>query len=79
MEHGELAVGRGMDVELDVIGTRGEGRLHGGDRVLDLVDNRLADARRGAGVVLNAGEVEVLMHAAMRDKARLAGLRRCKP
>ena len=54
-------------------------RLHGGDGVLDLVDDRFADHRRGATVVGEAGAVEILMHAAMRDEPRFADLRGREP
>ena len=68
VEHRELAVSGGVHVELDHIGPCCEGGLHRRQCVLDLRDDRLANARRRAGVVGQARAVEVLVRAAMCDQ-----------
>jgi len=66
VEHREFAVGRGMHVELDKVGTGREGALHRGQGVLDLCRDRLADAGRGATVAGQSRAIEILVLTAMR-------------
>ena len=70
VEHGEMAVGGRVDVELDDVGAGLERRPHRRQRVLQERVLRRMDARRRAGVVLEALEVVGLRQAAVGEQRR---------
>jgi hypothetical protein len=73
VDDGEAPIGGWVDVELDHIRTGLEGRVHGGDGVLQVGVLRRIDALGRAGVTLEAFGGECLVQAAMGEQRRLAG------
>ena len=70
VQHGEVAVGGRVDVELDDVGAGLERRPHRRQRVLQERVLRRMDARRRAGVVLEALGVVGLRQAAVGEQHR---------
>ena len=68
MHHSESLVRGEVDVEFDDIGAGSEGGFHRGQGVLDEGVRGRVDALGGAGVVLDAGLREGLVHAPMRKQ-----------
>jgi hypothetical protein len=68
VEHGEVAVGGRMDVELDDVGAGSEGGLHGGNGVLEIRMLGRVNARGGAGVAGQALARVGLREAAMGEQ-----------
>ncbi len=68
MEDCELAIGGGMNVDLDNVGARVKSGAYPANRVLQVIVGRRQHPCRSAGVVLQVVLVETLRDPAMREQ-----------
>ncbi len=79
VEHREPIVDRAVHVELDDVGTQSERRLHGRNRVLEVLVLRRQHARRRAGLAREPLEREPLPQRAVGHEKRLTRQRLREP